>query len=66
LGQVYQCWWRICREINVFSGLEYQMFYVLYPFVIYLLTLLHIYVSRMLLRPFRTHTKATEVKINNI
>jgi hypothetical protein len=19
MGQVYQCWWRICREINVFS-----------------------------------------------
>jgi hypothetical protein len=18
MGQVYQCWWRICREINVF------------------------------------------------
>jgi hypothetical protein len=20
MGQVYQCWWRICREINVFLG----------------------------------------------
>jgi hypothetical protein len=20
IGQVYQCWWRICREINVFLG----------------------------------------------
>jgi hypothetical protein len=28
-------------EINVFSRFEYRMFYVLHPFVIYLLTLLH-------------------------
>jgi hypothetical protein len=20
MGQVYQCWWRVCREINVFPG----------------------------------------------
>jgi hypothetical protein len=39
MGQVYQCWWRICREINVFSRFEYHTFYVLYPFVTYLLTL---------------------------
>jgi hypothetical protein len=39
MGQVYQCWWRICREINVFSKLENHMFNVLYPFVTYLLTL---------------------------
>jgi hypothetical protein len=38
MGQVYQCWWRICREINVFSRYEYHMFYVLYLFVTYLLT----------------------------
>jgi histone-lysine N-methyltransferase SETMAR len=37
--QVYQCWWRICREINVSSWFECHMFYVLYPFVTYLLTL---------------------------
>jgi head-tail adaptor len=29
-------WWRICREINAFSRLEYHMFYVSYPFVTYL------------------------------
>jgi hypothetical protein len=41
MGQVYQCWWRICREINVFSSrFEYRMFYVLYSFVTYLLTIL--------------------------
>jgi hypothetical protein len=40
MGQVYQCWWRICREIN-FSRFEYHMFYVLYPFVTYLLTPLY-------------------------
>jgi hypothetical protein len=40
IGQVYQCCWRICREINVFfSRFEYHMFYVLYPFTTYLLTL---------------------------
>jgi hypothetical protein len=39
MGQVYQCWWRICWEINVFSRFEYHTFYVLYPFVTYLLTL---------------------------
>jgi hypothetical protein len=37
MGQVYQCRWRICREINVLSSLEYHMFYVLYPFVTYYL-----------------------------
>jgi hypothetical protein len=26
MGQVYQCLWRICREINVFSMFEYHMF----------------------------------------
>jgi hypothetical protein len=36
----YHCWWRICREINVFfSSFEYHMFYVLYAIVTYLLTL---------------------------
>jgi hypothetical protein len=39
MGQVYRCWWRICRDINVLSRFEYHMFYVLYPFVTYLLTL---------------------------
>jgi hypothetical protein len=36
-GQIYQCWRRIYREINVFSRFEYPVFYVLYTFVIYLL-----------------------------
>jgi hypothetical protein len=39
MEQVYQCWWRICLEINVFSRFEYYMLYVLYPSVTYLLTL---------------------------
>jgi hypothetical protein len=40
-GQVYECWWRTCREINVFFfTFECHMFYVLYPFVtIYCLSL---------------------------
>jgi hypothetical protein len=41
IGQVYQCWWRICREIRVFSRFEYHIFYFLYPSVTYLLTLPH-------------------------
>jgi hypothetical protein len=40
IGQVYQNWSRTWREINVFSRFEYQKFYVLYPFVTYLLTFL--------------------------
>jgi hypothetical protein len=39
MGQVYQYWWRICREINVFSRFECHMFYVLYPFMTYILAL---------------------------
>jgi hypothetical protein len=27
MGQVYQCWWRICQETNVLSMFEYHMFY---------------------------------------
>jgi hypothetical protein len=42
MGQVYQCWWRICQEINVFSRFEYHMFYILYPLLTYLLTLPHV------------------------
>jgi hypothetical protein len=39
MGHMHQCWWRICPEINVFFfRFEYHMFYVLYPFVTYLLT----------------------------
>jgi hypothetical protein len=42
IGQVYQCWWRIYREINVFSRFHCHMFYVLYSFVTHLLALPHI------------------------
>jgi hypothetical protein len=29
MGQLYQCWWRICREINaIFSSFKYHMFYI--------------------------------------
>jgi hypothetical protein len=38
MGQVYQSWWRICRQINDFSRFEYHMFYFLHPFVTYSLT----------------------------
>jgi hypothetical protein len=36
MGQEYQCKWRICREVNVFSKFECHMFYVLYPLLTYL------------------------------
>jgi hypothetical protein len=38
-GQVDQCLWRIFREINLFSRLEYRVFYVSYKFVTNLQTL---------------------------
>jgi hypothetical protein len=42
MKEVYQCWWRICSEINVFSRFEYHVFYILHSFVTYLLTLVYI------------------------
>jgi hypothetical protein len=42
LGQVYHCYWRMCREINILSRFEYRVFYVLYQFVTYLLTFPHV------------------------
>jgi hypothetical protein len=40
MGQVYRCWWRICREINVFTRFEFHMFYVyIHSRPIYLLSL---------------------------
>jgi hypothetical protein len=44
MEQMYQCWWRICREINVFFfRFEDHIFHVLCQFVTYLLTLPRIY-----------------------
>jgi hypothetical protein len=48
MGPVYQCWWRICREIKVFTSFEYHMFYISYPFMIYLLTLPHSWKSTVI------------------
>jgi hypothetical protein len=45
---MYQCWWRIYREINVFSRFAYSMLYVSYPFVLYLLTLPRIVILNFL------------------
>jgi hypothetical protein len=39
MGQVYQCLGMICREIHFFTRFKYHIFYVLYLFVTYLLTL---------------------------
>jgi hypothetical protein len=41
IGQVYQCWWRICQEIIFFPRLVYHMLHVLYQFVACLLTFPH-------------------------
>jgi hypothetical protein len=41
MGHVYQCWWRICREINVFFfRFEYDFVLRFNPFVTYLLALI--------------------------
>jgi hypothetical protein len=39
MKQVYQCWWRVCREINVIFQFRISNVFVLYSFVAYLLTL---------------------------
>jgi hypothetical protein len=36
MGQVFQCWWRICQEINVLS--QVGISHILYLFVTYLQT----------------------------
>jgi hypothetical protein len=54
MGQVYQCWWRNCRDIDVFSRFEYHIFYILYPFVTYLLTLPRIQIENTLLKKILT------------
>jgi hypothetical protein len=45
MGQMFQCWLRICREKKMFflTRFKYHMFYVLYPFVTCLLTLPRIF-----------------------
>jgi hypothetical protein len=55
MGQVYQFSWRIFREINIFSRFEYHTFYVLYPFVTYLLTLprIHYYLKVLVSVPVK-------------
>jgi hypothetical protein len=40
MGQVHQCWWRICEEMFFFFfSFECHMFYILHQFMTYLLTL---------------------------
>jgi hypothetical protein len=39
MGQVYQCWWRICREIKVFLRVRISHVLCHIPNVTYLLTL---------------------------
>jgi hypothetical protein len=66
MGQVYQCWWRICREINVFYRLEYHMFYVLYPFETYLLTLPHIILPPAAMSPVSVRSTCRSFLFNLI
>jgi hypothetical protein len=42
MGQVYQCWWRICREINDSSFFPFRISHVLLfiSIYVYLLTIL--------------------------
>jgi hypothetical protein len=32
MGQVYQCWWRICREITVFFP-HYDIYFTFYIYL---------------------------------
>jgi hypothetical protein len=45
MGHVYQCRWRICREINVFSSFEYMTCFTLYIYLwpIYWLSLIYFF-----------------------
>jgi hypothetical protein len=51
MGQVYQCWWRICRGINVFPRSEYNIIFFLYPFMTYILILPHTYLKILQFSP---------------
>jgi hypothetical protein len=68
MGQVYQCWWRICREINILSRFEYHMFYVLYPFVTYLLLLpcTHLPLLLRTVKRYNCITSASPIAIRRI
>jgi hypothetical protein len=64
MGQVYQCWLWICREINILFSFEYHMFYALYHFVAYLLTLpgSSIQVADVSTETYPTHAKNIHVR----
>jgi hypothetical protein len=36
MGEMYECWWTVRLDINVYPRFEYHLFYVLYAFVTYL------------------------------
>jgi hypothetical protein len=64
MRQVYECWWRICREINLSFMFEYVL--RLYPFVTYLLTIVFtmIVLTRAMNR--QTNLKATQIYKNSL
>jgi hypothetical protein len=59
MGQVYQCLWRIHREIYVSFPGSNIMFYILYPFLTYLLTLPRILEFSTILA-FQIHSTSTK------
>jgi hypothetical protein len=67
MGQEYQCYWRICREMNVLCRFEYHICYVLYPFLTYILTLprnLNIPAEKFLkLKPVREELTGSYMKV---
>jgi hypothetical protein len=54
-----------CLEIKAFSRFEYHMFYVLYPFVTYLLTLPCIYIASFSKNDSSSHYTVQNDKIIN-
>jgi hypothetical protein len=63
MGQVYQCWWRICREINVFfSGSNITRFtFYIHLWHIYWLSLVLCFQCLYLALYFRTHILMTSL-----
>jgi hypothetical protein len=47
MGQVYQCVGGYVEKYMFFSRFEYHIFYVLYPFVTFLLTASYIYLREI-------------------
>jgi hypothetical protein len=64
MGQVYQCWRRICREINFFSQVRISHISILYPFVTYLTTVSHM--LRLIRTPIRPQNAFTSILLSGL